>query len=425
MAEYRRRILDDELDELSQQLAAIAIEGAKAVGKTETASQRAATTFELDDDAQRALAEADLDRVINSPPPVLIDEWQYLPATWDKVRRAVDAGAQAGSFLLTGSAAPSSDAGTHSGGGRIVSLRMRPLSLAERLPKPATVSLAELLTGARAQLSGQSEVSLEDYTEEILASGFPGIRGLSGRARSLQLDGYIARVVDRDFPQLGREVRNPEALRRWMAAYAAASSTTASFEAIRDASTGGQRQKPARSTVLPYRDVLTRLFILDEVPAWRPTRNHIRELGDPPKHQLVDPALACRLLGMNARGLLGGLAAGPPVPRDGMLLGGLFESLVTQSVRVYAQAAEATVRHLRTHRGDHEVDLIIERDDGRVVGVEIKLAPVPDINSLKHLTWLGETLGEDLLDSIIITTGDEAYRREDGIAVVPAALLGP
>ncbi|MGI8749669.1 MAG: ATP-binding protein [Thermoleophilaceae bacterium] len=421
---YRRRILDDELDELTEALPAVAVEGAKAVGKTATASKRAATVHRLDDPAQRAIAEADTARLLSAPPPVLIDEWQYLPPVWDKVRRAVDAGAPPGQFLLTGSASPR-DTGTHSGGGRIVSVRMRPLSLAERLSEPATVSLAELLAGGRPSVSGRTAFRLEGYTDEILSSGFPGLRGLAGRPLRAQLDSYLQRVVDRDFPELGHQVRNPTALRRWMAAYAAANSTTTSFEKIRDASTSGQQAKPAKTTVQPYRDVLERLFILDAVPAWEPSRNHIAELALPPKHHLADPALAARLLGATANDLLEGQSPGPRIPRDGTLLGALFESLVTLSVRVYAQASEAGVGHLRTHRGGHEVDLIVERGDGRVVAIETKLSAAPNEDSFRHLNWLSEQIGDDLLDAIVVTTGEEAYRRVDGIAVVPASLLGP
>jgi predicted AAA+ superfamily ATPase len=302
---------------------------------------------------------------------------------------------------------------------------MRPFSLVERLDEAASVSLAELLAGGPSEVAGRTACKLEDYTEEVLRSGFPGLRELEGRALRAQLDGYLQRVVDRDFPELGHPVRNPGALRRWMAAYAAATATTTSFEKIRDASTSGHERKPARTTVQPYRDVLERLFILDEVPAWKPSRNRIAQLALPPKHHLADPALAARLLGATANALLEGESPGPSLPRDGTLLGALFESLVTQSVRVYAQAAEATVGHLRTHRGDHEVDLIVERDDGRVIAMEVKLSTAPDADAGRHLRWLSEQIGDELLDAIIITTGPEAYRRADGIAVVPAALLGP
>ncbi|MFT3887837.1 MAG: DUF4143 domain-containing protein [Arachnia sp.] len=113
------------------------------------------------------------------------------------------------------------------------------------------------------------------------------------------------------------------------------------------------------------------------------------------------------------------------IPRNGTLLGALFESLVTLSVRVYADPLRATVRHLRTQRGDHEVDLIVTGDDGSIVALEVKLGPVPDERDVRHLLWLRERLGDDLADAAVITTGPTAYRRPDGIAVIPAALLGP
>jgi predicted AAA+ superfamily ATPase len=231
-------------------------------------------------------------------------------------------------------------------------------------------------------------------------------------------------VVDRDFAELGQEVRNPVALRRWMTAYAAATSTTATFESIRAAATASSGSAPARSTVIPYRDALQRLWIVDPVPGWLPTRNRLRRLVQAEKHHLADPALAAHLLGVDAGALLAGAEVGPRVPRDGTLLGALFESLVTLSLRVYAQAARARVYHLRTKGGEHEVDLIVERPDGRIVAVEVKLARTVEAETLRHLLWLRDTLGDDLLDAAVITTGPEAYRREDGIAVVPASLLG-
>ena len=171
---YRRRVLDSELDELMAGLPAIAIEGAKAVGKTATAAQRARTAYPLDDPDQQSIAAADLDRLLAAPSPILIDEWQNVRPVWDRVRRAVDAGASAGSFLLTGSASPQ-ETGTHSGGGRIVSLRMRPLSLAERWPGEATVSLAGLLRGERPAIAGESVRAGSRTTPRRFCA--PGSRG--------------------------------------------------------------------------------------------------------------------------------------------------------------------------------------------------------------------------------------------------------
>jgi predicted AAA+ superfamily ATPase len=391
------------------------------VGKTATALRRARTVHELDEEPQRAVAAADLDRVVGGEPPVLIDEWQRLPAVWDKVRRAVDRDGTPGRFLLTGSASPEGG-GSHSGAGRIVDLRMRPMSLAERLPDVASVSLAGLLAGTQGDITGRTEFALDDYVDEILRSGFPGIRGLPERAREAQLATYVSRVVDRDFPEL-RPVRNPARLRSWMAAYASATATTTSFEKLRTAATAGERTPPAKTTVIPYVDVLKRLFILDPLPGWRP-RAHLRELGEAPKHHLADPALAAALVNVTRDALLAGEAPGAIKPNDGTFLGALFESLVTLSVRVYSQAAQASVHHFRMHRGEHEVDLVVEGKNGKVLAVEVKLAATPPSDAVRQLDWFASKFGDDVVDRIIITTGRDAYRRPDGIAVVPAALLG-
>lgn len=209
-----------------------------------------------------------------------------------------------------------------------------------------------------------------------------------------------------------------------MRAYAAATATTTSYEKIRNAATSDQGEKPTRATTQPYRDVLERLWLLDPVPAWLPTRNRLARLSSPPKHHLADPALAARLLGVDAAALLQARPAGPPMTREGTLLGALFESLVTLNVRVYAQGAEARTAHLRTWSGDREIDLIVER--GRqILAIEVKLGQTPDERDVRHLLWLRNELGDDLTDAVIVTTGQAAYRRSDGIAVIPAALLGP
>ena len=420
--DYRPRLVDTELDALLEGLPAVSLEGPKAVGKTETALRRARTVHRLDDPGQLEIVRGAPERLTTGDPPILVDEWQRLPASWDLVRRAVDRDPRPSRFLLTGSAAPS-ETPTHSGAGRIVTVRMRPMALAERAIATPTVRLAALLQGDRPALDGATRVSLTDYADEITRSGFPALRRYTGRLLRAQLDGYVDRIVDREFVELGKPVRNPGALRRWLAAYAAASSTTASYEAIRDAASAGESDKPAKTTTGPYRAVLEQLWIIEPLPAWAPTRNRLRRLASAPVHQLADPALAARLLGVDTGALVDGAPAGPPVPREGTLLGALFESLVTLSVRTYAQANEARVGHLRTRGGEHEVDIIVERRDGRVVALEVKLSATVDDADTRHLRWLAERLGPDLLDAAVITTGREAYRRADGIGVIPAGLL--
>ncbi|HET6381262.1 MAG TPA: DUF4143 domain-containing protein [candidate division Zixibacteria bacterium] len=422
---YQRRVVDIELDELLSGVAAVSLEGPRAVGKTRTGMERAATAYRLDLPETRAVLTADPRRVAVGDRPVLVDEWQVLPETWDAVRHAVDADRTPGQFILTGSAAPR-EAPVHPGAGRIVSLRMRPMSLAERGVGPPTVSLRTLLSGRRPAVEGQTGVSLDDYAREIVQSGLPGLRGLPSRAIRAQLDGYIDQVIDRDFKELGgRSVRNPAALRRWLRAYAAAVSTTVSYEKIRDAATAGHDEKPTKVTVLNYLDTLERLWLIEPVPAWAPSGTSLRRLAGGPKHQLADPALAARLLGVHEDALLAGESGMRLFPGQESLLGALFESLVGLNLRVYAQVAEARVSHFRTRGGDHEIDFIIERPDQGVVAVEVKLARTIRDVDVRHVQWLRERIGDRLLDAVVISTGPEAYRRTDGVAVVPAVLLGP
>lgn len=420
MAGYLKRIVEAEIDELLGGLSAISIEGPKAVGKTETALRRASTVRELDDLVQLDIYRSRPQKLVEGKTPILIDEWQRMPESWDIVRRSVDRDPSPGRFILTGSASPS-EAPVHSGAGRIVTIRMRPLSLAERQLETPSVSLADLLSGKRAPIEGETSLTVEDYASEIVKSGLPAVRSGSERLTRVQLAGYIDRIIGHDFNAAGHTVRDPEALRSWLRAYAAATSTTASFEAIRDASSAGLDNAPAKSTTMPYRNVLKQIWMIDPVPAWLPSRNHLRRLGSSPVHQLADPALAAELLGVSVAGLIDGSAA--QGFKDGPLLGALFESLVTLSVRTYAQANEAKVRHLRTRGGEREVDLIVERRDGRVVAIEVKLTARPRDGDVGNLKWLQQRLGEDLLDAVVITTGSHAYRRPDGIAVIPAALL--
>jgi uncharacterized protein len=228
---YGRRCIDDELDDLFRHLAAIAIEGPKGVGKTTTASQRAASIIELDRPEQTQLLDADPARLERLPKPVLIDEWQRHPRVWDLVRRRVDADAAGGQYLLAGSATPT-DAPAHSGAGRIVRIRMRPLSLFERNLAAPTVQLGRMLSSnalssdadsarlpTQPVIQGSSNVALTDYVREIVASGFPGIRDLPARARQAQLRSYIDRIADVEFVEQGHRVAKPAALRSWIEAW--------------------------------------------------------------------------------------------------------------------------------------------------------------------------------------------------------------
>lgn len=420
---YLPRVVDSELDGLS--LPAVILEGAKAVGKTRTLERRSETVHRLDVPVELELVRADENRLLSGSKPILIDEFQRFGPTIDVVRAAVDRDNSPRQFYLAGSA--SEDADTHSGAGRIVSIRMRPMAFSERQIEVPTVSLGELLEGGRPDLLGQTGFGLSEYTDEILRSGFPAIRDYSGTDLSRALLGYVDRVVQRDvLDELGRAVRQPDALRRWIRAYAAVCGTTASLEKIRNAASGGVGRTPTQLTTLTFRDVLEKLWIIDDLPAWLPILDHLGPLAQSAKRFLVDPGIAAVLVGVGREKLLSGEEIEPVVPREGSYLGTLFEALTSLSVRVYAQAAGAGTSHFRQQNGRREVDLIVERQDGAVVAIEVKLSKTVDDRDIVHLVWLKERLGEKLLDALVVCTSPYAYRRQDdGIGVVPLALLGP
>ncbi len=417
-----RRVVDDELDELFAHLPAILLDGPKGVGKTETALQRARTVRRFARPADRQLFAADPDRIAADPAPVLIDEWQRQPEAWDTVRQHVDTDPSGARFLLTGSTPGTIDPSTHTGAGRISTVRLRPLTLPERLDITPTVSLSALIDGTADPIEGESELGLVDYVEEIAASGFPGLRHLAGRALRNQLDSYIDLIINRELSDAGLRIRHPQTLLGWLRGYAASVSTTTTWEKIRHASTPGH-QPPAATTARPYIELLTALRVLDPLPAWLPTSNHLRSLTNAPKHHLADPALALRLVGLTPEQLLDGTQPDTPIMRDGTYLGALFESLTALTLRVFAQAAEASIYHLRTKGGRHEIDFIIEHPS-RTIAIETKLTHTPTDNDLKHLHWLRDTTSRPL-DLAIITTGTHAYRRPDGIAIIPLATLAP
>jgi len=271
------------------------------------------------------------------------------------------------------------------------------------------------------RLAAAVAANAEDDELAVLTEQYAKRRPLS--AARLQLDGYLSRIIDQDFPEQGLRVRRPAVLRAWMAAYATAIGSTTSYERIaKAASPDGQ---PSRMVTAGYREALGQLWMLDAVPAWLPSSNQFSRLASTPKHFLADPALAARLLGLGEARLLRTESIEMLGPQDGTSLGRPFEHLVALSLQTYAQAAEPTLSHFRSQNDDREVDFIVHSTDGGTVGFEAKLSRTVSDSDVKHLLWLKQHLGDELRDMVVINTGPAAYRRPDGVAVVPLALLSP
>ena len=413
--DYQPRVVDAELADLLGGLPAVLIEGPKAVGKTATARQVCADEVLLDDPAIHAVARADPSALLSDRMhPLLVDEWHLVGSVFDAVRRKADLDHRAGQFVLTGSARPE-NVTAHTGAGRIVTIRMRPMTLPERGVTSPKVSFGALLGDGPSPVGGRTEFDLTGYAREIGASGFPAIRPRAARYRRSLLDGYVESVIQRDIAEAGHRVRRPETLRRWLEAFAAATATTTSLEKIRDTAVRGDGSVPTKQTVLNYHNALRRLWVVEDLDGWSPSSSRFTTLNQAPKHHLADPALALSLLGMDPSALFS----------DGPLFGRLFESLATLTVRVFAQAGGAWVRHLRTRGGRQEVDLIVERRDGRIFAMEAKLSRKVDEHDVAHLLWLRSRLESRWIGGAVLNTGPVAYRRLDGIAVIPLALLGP
>lgn len=413
---YLPRLIDTYLDKLLEELPAIAIDGAKGVGKTATAARRADQILRLDTEEGVSLFQASKIEA-NGGGTLLIDEWQYLPESWNLVRRAVDDGARPGSFLLTGSATPVDSRGTHSGAGRIVSVRLRPLGFSERQVTTPSVSFSKLLESAgKAPIEGETKFSLGDYAAEIERGGFPGIRDFSEFGRANQMETYLERIIDRDLPEAGFLSRDRETLLKWIRAYAAGTATTTSYSNLLANVYASQSAQPAKTTVLNYQKHLERIWVVDPIPGWSPSFNPLKHTGQAPKHHLLDPALAMTAMGLGASALTSEKWIG--------FMAQLFESLVALTVRGMAAVNRCATKHMRLHGGTHEIDLIVERRDGAILPIEVKLARNIDDHDVRHLNWLRNTWGGEILDAAVIYSGQHAYRRPDGIAVIPLALLG-
>jgi len=422
LSAYSKRLFDAYIKNLFSELPAIEIYGAKAVGKTSTAERFSSHNLALDIQEAFEIVQGGLPMLRKLPKPLLIDEWQRYHPVWDYVRRLVDEDTAPGQYLLTGSSLPK-DASVHSGAGRIVRLRMRPLSIEERRLDAPIVGIGQLLNGEVEQVTGTTDVALPDYIYQILNSGFPAINQLSPRAARMQLNGYIDNIIHREFPDRGLMLRKPEILRRWLKALAAATGSTASYQAILKAAASGESATPAKNTTAGYRDTLDALWITDRVEAWLPTVNDFAVLAKAPKHYLVDPALSARLLSVSEDQLLKGAKSVLLGSQRGSLLGRLFESLVAQSFQTYCLVNEAELRHYRSAKGEREIDFIVSRGES-LLAIEVKLGTSVCTEDVSAIKWLQANYHVQEVIGVVVYAGSYAYTRPDHIHVIPAALIG-
>ena len=415
---YAERVVDHILASRLRSSPTVVLEGARGVGKTESARQQARSEVRFDTDSRaRALAELDPDAILSGPEPRLLDECQHVPSLWNHVRRAGDSRGRTGCFILTGSAVPADDETRHTGAGRISRIRLRPMTLYETGLSNGSVSLRSLLASERVarQASG---IGLSDVIEALCGGGWPARRTSAPAEAHQYVRDYLEETVRADVGPANGLRRNPAGMRRLLRSLARNTSTEATLASL-CADAGGD-EPLHRDTVRAYLDALERVFVVEDQPAWSArlrSRSRLRRAG---KRHFVDPSLATAALG-----------AGPErLGRDLGFLGLLFESLVVRDLRVYADACDAEVYHYRDNTG-LEVDAVLETAAGEWLAAEVKLGGDAAIDeAARSLLKLRDRVdsvaaGEPIKLIVVTAVGNYSHERRDGVAVVPIGALGP
>ena len=413
--EYHKRFVDEILEKRLKSAGAVLIEGTKGCGKTESAMQLANSVVHFDADEQiKIRMEIDPKTVLSGVPPQLLDEWQEYPQIWSYVRREVDERKQKGQFILTGSATPDDKVRRHSGAGRFSVLKMRTMSFYEKSWSTGEVGLAELLRGS-APASEPVAFDLGELTEKLVLGGWPGTIGnRADEGLRFALD-YVSLMAEVDLSRVSEKKRDPNKVKRLLQSIARNISTEAAIVALaKDA--GGSDGGLNADTVTEYIAALERLMAVERLPAWS---THIRSsdtLRKSPKHHFVDPSLAVGALGLSVDKLV----------NDLNYFGYLFESLVIRDLRIYADVNEGKVFHYRDSQ-DLEVDAIIEYPDGTWGAFEIKLGVGATDAAAENLLKFANKIDTEKTKApaalTVITGNGFAYRRPDGVNVVPISTL--
>ena len=418
-AGYVPRVVDDEVLRALRTMPAVVIEGPRSCGKTWTGRRFTNSAVYLDERASAALdAGMDPASILDGEPPRLLDEWQLAPGVWNPMRRACDARAATGQFILTGSADPPDDITRHSGAGRIVRVRMRPMSLYESGESDGSVSLGGLLVGERCA-AADAGLNLGDVLELACRGGWPQTRGANVATAADAARAYLDEISRTDVSRVDGTDRDPVRVARLLASVARNVATEVRHTVLA-ADTAPAGEAPLeRRTVAGYLAALARLFVVEEVPAWRPHLASRARARRSPKIHLADPSLTAAALGADVDGLM----------RDLALAGPLFESMVIRDLQVYARANRGTLAHYRDS-DNLEVDAIIEHPDGRWVAAEVKLGGAAAITKasralLRLRDKVDRAAAGEPAKLMVVTAVGYAYERPDGVAVVPITSLGP
>ena len=417
---YSPRIVDSKIEQYLRIFGAILIEGPKWCGKTWTGLANSNTVRYIMNPSAginyKETAKADPSLLLEGDEPILIDEWQEVPSLWDAVRFKVDQEQKRGRFILTGSTKPLISDVLHSGAGRIARIKMRPMSLYEAGISTEKVSFSDILAGKDIKPS-ISEISLIDLIEITCRGGWPANLHISKEDALVIPTQYIEAIAQIDMSQVDDVRRDPERVKKLLRSFARNNSTIVSNATIRaDLIEGNESLAP--NTIASYISALSRLFVIEEIPGWQPEIRSRARVRTSPKRIFSDPSLAVAALRVGPENL----------KYDLNTFGFLFENLCIRDLLIYSDALDGVVYHYRDSN-NYEADVIIETKGGNWSAFEIKLGEHRVEEGISSLIALKKKMESDgskpPVSLCVITGGGVAYKREDGIYIVPINALAP
>lgn len=421
MKEYRKRIADDILARKLEGKGAVLIEGPKWCGKTTTAEQIAASILYMDDPEKKeqniSMSELNPKRLLKGETPRLIDEWQLAPKLWDAIRFEVDHRRELGQFLLTGSAVPiDTKEITHSGTGRFTWLTMRPMSLYESGDSTGDVSLKDLFE--ENTVDGESDMTIDRLAFLACRGGWPQAIDMSDDIALDQARDYYDAVVRSDINRADNIQKNAEKVRRLMRSYARNQGSQVPNTVLARDVSANDEESMSQETVAAYLNALRKIFVVEDMPAWNPNLRSKTAIRSSDTRYYVDPSIAAAALGIGPNDLINDLNT----------FGFIFETLCIRDLRVFADALDGQVYHYRDKDGQ-ECDAVIHLRNGQYGLIEIKLGGDKLIEegaqSLKKMESKIDTDKMKAPSFLMVLTGvgGYAYRRKDGVCVVPIGCL--
>lgn len=424
---YLKRIVDEDLQLRLDSVGATIIVGPKWCGKTTTAEQKAKSILRLNDpdmrEAYLATAKTKPSNLLKGETPRLIDEWQEAPELWDAVRTSVDLRKETGLYILTGSTTINKDLIRHSGTGRISRLKMYPMSLYESKESNGLISLADLFNTPAFDIDGlHSQLDVNDLIFAACRGGWPSSLTLKTRKAQLFIaKDYVNNICESDISSVDKIERSPSKTRLLLRSYARNISTLATNTSL--IADINANENMSGSTFYEYLDALKRLYVIEDVEAWCPNIRSKTSIRSSNKREFIDPSIAAAALGLSPEYL----------ETDLKTFGFIFECLCIRDLKIYSNRLGGRVSYYRDKFG-LEADAVLHLDDGRYALMEFKLGSSEIEEGANHLCELRDLIREhnkterqiklrepDLL--IVLTGGQMAYRRADGVCVIPIGCL--